>query len=316
MAGVCFTLTFIILLLPWLRTIPGLGSLPALPWQAGIAAVAVAGAVFGLCVWLQPANPAVPANGASAENSASGPAPASGAATDQWAGIADALGRGAGPMSGPAQPPSNGSILNGPAKAAASPMNSAIASLRARLAKNGGSADDWELLAKSYEFLGEPAEAAKARAHQLPALPADDAARATAPAPAATAIAGAPATSSAAAGSGAAVSGEVALAPTLKAKAAAGATLFIFAKSVDSPGPPVAVFRTTVDSWPVKFKLDDSESMLPGRNLSSARRVMVEARISRSGQPLAAAGDLEGKTGVIETTDRKPLTIVIDQVVQ
>jgi hypothetical protein len=321
MAGVCFTLTAIILLLPWLRSIPGLSSLPALPWQAGIAAVATAGAVFGLCEWLQPANPTV-APQVLAASDGSGQAVANVAATDPWAGITDALGRGAGTMSGTTPPAPNGPAQGGPTKAAASPMNRAIASLQARLAKGGGSADDWELLAKSYEFLGRPAEASKARAHQLPDLPADDATSSTVPVIGPAGISGAAATSgtaaasSAAAASGAAVSGEVALAPTLKAKATAGATLFIFAKSVDSPGPPVAVFRTTVGSWPVKFKLDDSESMLPGRTLSNARRVTVEARISQSGQPLAAAGDLQGTTGVIETADRKPLTVLIDQVVQ
>ena len=322
MAGVCFTLTAIILLLPWLRSIPGLSSLPALPWQAGIAAVATAGAVFGLCEWLQPANPAVAAQVLAASNG-SGQAVASAGVTDPWAGITDALGRGgAGTMSGTTPPAQNGPAQGGPTKAAASPMNRAIASLQARLAKGGGSADDWELLAKSYEFLGRPAEASKARAHQLPDLPADDAASSAVPVigpagiPGAAAASNSAATSGTAAASGAAVSGEVALAPTLKAKATAGATLFIFAKSVDSPGPPVAVFRTTVGSWPVKFKLDDSQSMLPGRTLSNARRVTVEARISQSGQPLAAAGDLQGMTGVIETADRKPLTVLIDQVVQ
>jgi hypothetical protein len=298
LAGVCFTLTTIILLLPWLRTIPGLSSLPALPWQAGVAAVVTAAAVVGLCAWLQPVNPA--AAPVVAASDGAGETAATASAADSWAGITNALGVGAGVTANttPAAP-------NGPAKTAAGPMSSAIASLQARLAKGGGSDGDWELLAKSYEFLGRRAEASQARAHQLPALPTDD-----------TANSVAPGTSSAAAIPSTAVSGEIALAPTLKAKATAGATLFIVAKSVDSPGPPVAVIRTTVGSWPVKFKLDDSESMLPGRNLSSARRLTVEARISQSGQPLAAAGDLQGSTGVIETADRKPLTVLIDKVVQ
>jgi hypothetical protein len=168
MAGVCFTLTTIILLLPWLRTIPGLGSLPALPWQAGIAAVATAGVVFGLCTWLQPASSAV-APQVLASSNAPGQAVASGGGvTDPWAGITNALGRGAGTTTGGTTP----HAPNGTEKTAASPMNSAIASLQARLAKGGGSADDWELLAKSYEFLGQPAEASKARAHQLPTSPA------------------------------------------------------------------------------------------------------------------------------------------------
>jgi hypothetical protein len=303
LAGVCCTLTAIILLLPWLRTIPGLGTLPALPWQAGIAAVAIAAAVVGLCLRLQPANPAAAPRVAAAS---AGPdkTGATDGTGDSWAGIANALGRGAGAQTNttPSGTPA--------AQGRATSMGDAIASLQARLAKGGGSADDWELLAKSYEFLGRPAEAAKARAHQLPPLPTDDTATTVAPR---TGTVAAPPT---AAASGASVSGEVALAPTLKAQATAGATLFIVAKSVDSPGPPVAVLRTTVGSWPLKFELDDSESMLPGRNLSSAHRVTVEARISRSGQPLAATGDLQGTSGVINTADHKPLAIVIDKVVQ
>ena len=186
-------------------------------------------------------------------------------------------------------------------------MSSAIAALQGRLAKGGGSADDWELLAKSYEFLGRPDDASRARAHELPPLPIDgDATPRSEPAPA-PATAAAPET--------AAVSGEVSLAAALSAKAAAGATLFIVAKSVDSPGTPVAVFRGNVGAWPVKFTLDDSQSMLPGRNLSSAGRVTIEARISQSGQPLPAAGDLQGTSGVINPSDHQPLKIVIDHVI-
>jgi cytochrome c-type biogenesis protein CcmH len=315
-------------------------------------------------------------------------------------------------------------------------MDSAIATLEARLAKGGGSADDWELLAKSYEFLHRPEDAAKARARVLPhpapaaLTPAAAVAAPQAPAPILTAdslkllaaankarqsqgtkeaasiyaqlaargqmtadawadyadtaatlqhskLAGDPETYvdkalalnprhpkalwlkasadeeagrfaeaalvwqqlqtvlaansadakivaanlqqdmklAGAAGSGASVSGEVSLAAALNAKAAAGAILFIVAKSVDSPGPPVAVFRGTVSNWPVKFTLDDSQSMLPGRNLSSAGRVTIEARISQGGQPLPAAGDLQGTTGIINPADRRPLKILIDRVI-
>ncbi len=188
MAGVCFTLTAIILLLPWLRTIPRLGSLPALPWQAGIAAVVTAGAVFGLCTWLAPANPAAAPQVLAPSDAAGQTVVSGGGVSDSWAGITNALGRGSVTLGGatphaPSASAPNASASNGPApnrpalngsvKTAASPMGSAIASLQARLAKGGGSADDWELLAKSYEFLGRPAEASKARAHQLPTLPAD-----------------------------------------------------------------------------------------------------------------------------------------------
>jgi hypothetical protein len=285
LTGILSTLATLILLLPWLRTIPRLGTLPSLPWQARIGAVLMMAAVLGLYRWLGHSD------FAASSTAAGQPAvlPASNAASAPGA-FANAVNQ-AGNLASPAP------------KAVAGSMETAIASLEGRLAKGGGSADDWELLAKSYEFLGRSGDASKARARQLPPLPLD-----------ADKTAGA-ASSIAVVGSGTAVSGEVSLAAGLSAKAAAGATLFIVAKSVDSPGVPVAVFRGSVGTWPVKFTLNDSQSMLPGRNLSSAGRVTIEARISQSGQPLPAAGDLQGSTGAINPADRRPLKILIDRII-
>ena len=193
----------------------------------------------------------------------------------------------------PAPAAPGGAAGAAPAAAAnAGSMDSAIANLEARLARGGGTPDDWELLAKSFEFLGRPADAAKARAHQLP--PAD--------------AGKAPAT---AAGG---VTGTVTLDPALAARARSGETLFIIAKSVDSPGPPLAVFRGSVGTWPLSFTLDDSQSMLPGRTLSGAHKVTIEARISSQGQPLPASGDLQGSSGVVDPSAGKPVSIRIDKV--
>jgi hypothetical protein len=252
--------------------------------------------VLGSVLWLGQSDRTVEPPAAAAPDTGGKPAQATANTADSWAGIASALRNGAGPTGSAAgQAPQRG----------AEPMLGAITSLQERLARSGGTPDDWELLAKSYEFLGRKAEADQARAHQLPPLPSDDSA---------SLKAAGPQTSSA--GSAAVVSGEVSLAPDLKAKAAAGTTLFIVAKSVDSPGAPVAVFRGTVGRWPVTFELGDSQSMLPGRTLSSAGRVTVEARISQSGQPLAAAGDLQGSSGVINPANRQPLRILIDKVIR
>jgi hypothetical protein len=295
LTGVLFTLATIILLLPWLRTIPGLGSLPALPWPAGIGALLTLVAVAGLYRWSGPTNQTVAPQAAGATQTVATPTVGktptpSESTADTWNDIASAMGnRGADMTAAPA------------AKPGAEPMIGAIASLQRRLAKGGGTADDWELLAKSYEFLGRKAEAGKARAHQLPPLPTDEGNDAS--------------QQTSSPGTAAKLSGEVSLADALKAKAAPGTTLFIVAKSVDSPGAPVAVFRTKVGSWPLKFDLSDSESMLPGRNLSSAGRVTVEARISLQGQPLPAPGDLQGSTGVIRVADHQSLHIMIDKVI-
>jgi hypothetical protein len=309
LAGILCTLAALILLLPWLRTIPRLGTLPSLPWQAGVGAVLLLAVALGLYRWLGHAD-LTGQSTAAGQSAAAGQftAPTTPTATNAagaGSAFADAMSQ-SGNLTNPAPKAAAG------AKGNAGSMGNAIAALEGRLAKGGGSADDWELLAKSYEFLGRPADAAKARARQLPPLPPDtDSAAARAAPTGSPAMAPAPG----AVGSGTAVSGEVSLAAGLAAKAAAGATLFIVAKSVDSPGAPVAVFRGSVGSWPVKFTLDDSQSMLPGRNLSSAGRVTVEARISQSGQPLPAAGDLQGSSGAINPADHRPLKILIDRII-
>ena len=58
----------------------------------------------------------------------------------------------------------NAGSPSGPAKS----MQDAVAGLEARLAKDGGSAGDWTLLAQAYEFMGRPDDAKRARAASSP----------------------------------------------------------------------------------------------------------------------------------------------------
>jgi cytochrome c-type biogenesis protein CcmH/NrfG len=435
LAGVASTLAVLVLLLSWLRRMPRFAALPAPSWPMAAAILVALAAPLSLWRVLAP-SPATPG---------SLRAPSATSAT------------------GPSATPGTG--LGAPAAATpADSMDRAIASLEARLARGGGSADDWELLAKSFEFLGRPADAAKARAQQLPAPPIDATtltaalgrgvgpARAPAPAPATSAaaapapaapmltpdtmkllaqasaarraknfqaaatiyarlgaqgqlnadgwadyadtsaslqgnrLAGRPETdiaralaldprnpkalwlkasaeeesqrwdeaiaswrvlaeqldpasadarlvaanlqqdlklagsapaaaaTTAAAAAAAVVDGEVRIAAALAAKASKGTTLFVIARSADAPGPPLAVLRTTVSAWPLKFRLDDSLAMMPGRTLSSASRITVEARISASGQAMPGSGDLAGSSGVLDPAAREPVRITIDRV--
>ena len=302
-AGVLTTLAVLVVLSPWLRSMPRFASLPAAPWQGSVVAIVIVAAYFASHAWLVRPNVA----------DRTSPSTAAGAGAPS--GSAGAFGTAAkvfGDATGPATTP-GGAAIDTP-KPGAGSMDNAIASLESRLAKGGGTPDDWELLAKSFDFLGRPADAAKARAKQLPSLTGDAKSSASATAAGAPTM-GAPAAGPPAAGSGAAVSGEVTLAAGLAGKATTGETLFIVAKSVDAPGIPVAVFRGSVGNWPLKFTLDDSQAMMPGRNLSSAGRVTIEARISQKGQPLPAAGDLQGSSGVINPADHQTLKITIDRVI-
>jgi len=127
-------------------------------------------------------------------------------------------------------------------------------------------------------------------------------------------LAGAPPAASAAPGSsGVFIAGTVAIDSHLAARIDPTATLFIFAKAADSPGPPLAVLREPASGWPVSFRLDDSLAMMPGRLLSQFDKVIVEARISRSGQASPAAGDLYVTSAVVQPAAGKKLALIINR---
>ncbi len=113
-----------------------------------------------------------------------------------------------------------------------------------------------------------------------------------------------------------AVRGEVVLADALKGKIPAGLTLFIVAKSVNSPGPPVAIWRTTTGAWPLAFQLDDSQAMLPARNLSSAGVVTDRSAHLANRPGHARARRLSGRhRDRSNPAAGKPVRIVIQKVI-
>jgi cytochrome c-type biogenesis protein CcmH len=122
------------------------------------------------------------------------------------------------------------------------------------------------------------------------------------PAPAPKAAGSAPAT----------VSGTVRLAPGVSAKAAPDDTVFIFARAVAGPRIPLAVTKKRVRDLPVAFKLDDSMAMSPAARLSDHAQVVIGARVSKSGNPVAQPGDLEGLSAPLKT-GTSGITITIDR---
>ncbi|MDZ4131359.1 MAG: hypothetical protein U1E02_45380, partial [Hydrogenophaga sp.] len=110
------------------------------------------------------------------------------------------------------------------------------------------------------------------------------------------------------------VRGQITIAPELQGQLAAGDTLFVFARPVQGPRMPLAVLRVAATSGPVPFALDDSLAMAPELRLSMHEQVVVEARISRTGQALPQSGDLQGTSGPVASNSAQ-LQIRIDSVV-
>jgi len=113
----------------------------------------------------------------------------------------------------------------------------------------------------------------------------------------------------------AALSGTVSLDPKLAAAAAPGDIVFVIARPADGGRMPLAVARTTVSALPYRFTLDDSMAMAAGSKLSEQARVVVVARISKSGQPMSQKGDLEGASAPVAPT-ASGLSVVISRTVE
>lgn len=121
----------------------------------------------------------------------------------------------------------------------------------------------------------------------------------------------APATPATTQAASASLRGSVSLDPRLRDRVRDGDTLFVFARAADERGPPLAVLRTVAGHWPQDFQLDDRNAMMPGRTLSGFTRVILEARISRSGNALPQPGDLRGVSAVLDPRHTPALRLTI-----
>ena len=97
----------------------------------------------------------------------------------------------------------------------------------------------------------------------------------------------------------------VSLADQFKTQVVSDNVVFIYAKAASGPPMPLAVKRLAVSDLPVMVELSDADAMMPSMMLSSFDDIIIGARVSKSGNPVAQPGDLYIETGTI---DRNALT--------
>ena len=105
----------------------------------------------------------------------------------------------------------------------------------------------------------------------------------------------------------------VSLDPKLRDRVTADDALFVYARAVSGSRKPLAVIRTKANSMPQTFTLDDSMAMSPTARLSSAGDVIVEARVSKTGNATPGAGDLRGISKEVKPGGDE-VSVVIDGV--
>jgi cytochrome c-type biogenesis protein CcmH len=111
------------------------------------------------------------------------------------------------------------------------------------------------------------------------------------------------------------LSGTVRLSRALAKDVAPSTSLFVIARAAEGPRIPYAVLRAKAGDLPYAFSLSDAQAMDPARPLSAAGAIVVEARLSLSGDAMRKPGDLFGVSAVLRPGARE-VAIEIDQVVQ
>ena len=150
-------------------------------------------------------------------------------------------------------------------------------------------------IAKIDEALADAGAPAKA---QPPTL-----AKAPAQAPAAQASA-----------TGKSVEGRVEIDPKFAKSVAPSDTVFIFARDPEGSRMPLAAMKLAAADLPRAFVLTDEMAMNPAATISKAGKVVVEVRVSKSGDVKPQSGDLAGSSSPVAPGARD-VRVTIDRVV-
>ena len=89
-------------------------------------------------------------------------------------------------------------------------------------------------------------------------------------------------------------------------------TVFIFARADGGPAMPLAVLRRPASELPIDFLLNDSQAMAADAKLSDYDKVVVTARISRTGVATDALKGLEAESAVITVAANEHLNLIIE----
>ncbi len=90
-------------------------------------------------------------------------------------------------------------------------------------------------------------------------------------------------------------------------------TLYVFARASEGPPMPLAVVRSQVKDLPLVVDLDDSLAMMENLKLSSFEEVVIVARITKSGAPVATSGDFFGEVGPVRPKDKPEVSVNISE---
>jgi cytochrome c-type biogenesis protein CcmH len=96
-----------------------------------------------------------------------------------------------------------------------------------------------------------------------------------------------------------------------------GAVLYIVIRAPGpAMGPPLGVRRVVSPSFPLEVTIDDNDSMLQERPISSEAEIQLQARVSLNGSPAALPGDWQSDSKSVERATASLVVLEIDQQVE
>jgi cytochrome c-type biogenesis protein CcmH len=110
------------------------------------------------------------------------------------------------------------------------------------------------------------------------------------------------------------VAGRVEVDPKLAKNIAPGDTVFIFARDPEGSRMPLAAMKLRGSDLPRAFTLTDEMAMSPAATISKAGKVVIEARVSKSGDVKPQSGDLAGTSATVNP-GAKDVRVTIDRIV-
>jgi cytochrome c-type biogenesis protein CcmH len=108
---------------------------------------------------------------------------------------------------------------------------------------------------------------------------------------------------------------QVDISDELRARATPETAVFVYAKAMQGPPMPLAVKRLQLQDLPRTLSLGDADAMMPSMKLSSFDEVIVGARVSFSGNPVAQVGDFYTEQDSVDSSNPPPqISLVIDTI--
>jgi len=108
---------------------------------------------------------------------------------------------------------------------------------------------------------------------------------------------------------------QVDISAELRARADPSTAVFVYAKAMQGPPMPLAVRRLQLQDLPTTLTLGDADAMMPSMKLSSFEQVIVGARVSFSGNPVAQSGDFYTEMDSVDSANPpESISLTIDRI--